>query len=80
MNKQQLIANAEAKGFKIEITEDLLGTQMIGINKGKSCYHWFKCYDENSIFFDHTYSCNTGNVKKGITHAIKVQDSLGFYN
>lgn len=80
MNKQLLINNAEAKGFKVEITEDLIGTQLIGINKGKSCYHWFKVYSDDCILFDHTYSCNTGSVKRGLTHAVRVQQSLGFYN
>lgn len=79
MKKQQLIANAQAKGFKVEFSKDFLGSEMIGINKGKSCYHWFKSFDDACVFFDHTYSCNTGNINRGISHAIKVQDSLGFY-
>jgi hypothetical protein len=78
MNKQQLIENATAKAFVLEYSEDLLGTELIGIGKGKGCYHWFKVYGED-VYFDHTYSCNTGSVKRGLSHAVKVQDSLGFY-
>jgi hypothetical protein len=79
MNKQQLIENATAKAFVLQYSEDLLGTELIGIGKGKGCYHWFKVYGED-VYFDHTYSCNTGSIKRGLSHAVKVQDSLGFYN
>lgn len=80
MQKQQLIDNAIAKGYQVEFSEDLLGLELIGINKGKWNYHWFRVYSDGSAFFDHTYSQITGKTKKGWRHTIKVNDSLGFYN
>lgn len=76
MNKQQLIENATKKNFKIEFIVDQFDNELIGINKGKSCYHWFKVYSNDNVFFDHTYSCNTGNIKRGFDHGFKVTESL----
>lgn len=79
MNYQKLLENATAKKFEIRFSEDRFGDVLVGIGKGKGCYHWFTMYGEQ-MYFNHTYSCNTGSIKKGISHAVKVQESLGFYN
>jgi hypothetical protein len=76
MTKQQLINNATAKNFKLQFSQDEFGNELVGINKNKSCYHWFKVYFGGNVFFDHTYSCNTGNVKRGFNHGFKITESL----
>ncbi len=79
MTKQQLINNATAKNFIVKIEENLLGNEIIAIGKNKGCYHWFDVYGEN-VHFNHTYSCNTGSIKKGSTQMYNVCNSLGFFN
>ena len=76
MNKQQLIDNATAKGFKVELSEDQFGNELIGINKGKWNYHWFRVYMNGDVYFHHTYSQMNGRTKKGVMHGIRVTMSL----
>jgi len=76
MTKQELINNAIAKKFTIEFSEDQFGNEMIGINKGKWNYHWFKVYTSGNVFFHHTYSQINGKTKKGLLYGIRVQISL----
>lgn len=80
MTKQQLIDNATAKNFKVEFSQDQFDNELIGINKGKYNYHWFKVYLSGNVSFHHTYSQINGKFKKGLMHAIRVESTLGFYN
>lgn len=82
MNKQQLIDNATEKGYRFEVQQNeeqskLFGYPkgMIGVNKGKDVWHWFDFYGE-TIFFNHSYNCNTGNVKKGALYGFRIMMSL----
>jgi hypothetical protein len=49
---------------------------MIGIQMGKSVYHWFKCYAGENLYFDHSYSQNTGKIKRGNRHQLNVHISI----
>jgi hypothetical protein len=80
MTKQQLIDNATAKNFRVEFSKDQFDNELIGINKGKYNYHWFKVYSSDIVSFHHTYSQINGKTKKGLIHAIRVETTLGFYN
>lgn len=83
MTKNELINNAKAKGFQIEFSTDKFDNELIGINKGKWSYHWFRVWNyrgEDEVSFYHTYSQLTGKSKKGTMHSIRVERSLGFYN
>jgi hypothetical protein len=80
MTKQQLIDNATAKNFKVEFSQDQFDNELIGINKGKYNYHWFKVYLSGNVCFHHTYSQINGKTKKGLMHALRVERTLGFYN
>ena len=79
MTKQKLLQAANQKNYKVEFSNNGF-IDIIGIYKGKNCWHWFQIFDNGDVFFDHTYSQNTGKVMKGISHRIQVQKSLGFYN
>ncbi len=76
MTLQKLIENAKRKNCSIN-SED---NKFVGVcfNR-KHVYHWFKIED-NTVWFDHSYSMNTGVVKKGLSHGMRIKDSLGFYN
>lgn len=76
MTKQQLIDNATAKNFKVEFSQDKYENELIGINKGKYNYHWFRVYSTGQVYFHHTYSQINGKTKKGIMHGIRVIMSL----
>ncbi len=75
MTTTQLIQNATAKGFKVNTENE----NLIGVNKGKFVWHWFDVLC-GEVYFNHSYSQNTGATKKSTMHRINVQDSLGFYN
>lgn len=75
MNYEQLIETATTKNFNIEFSQDKFGNVLVGISKGKGCYHWFDVFG-GQVMFNHTYSCNTGRVKKGVMHGIRVIMSL----
>jgi hypothetical protein len=76
MNKTQLIEKANQKNFRVEFSLDQFGEEMIGINKNKSCYHWFNVFSNGDVMFNHTYSMNTGTTKKGTMHGLRVYMSL----
>lgn len=78
MTKQQLIDNAIAKNFKVEFSKDQFDNELIGINKGKYNYHWFKVLSSGLVYFYHTYSQLNGKTKKGAMHSLKIEKSLGF--
>jgi hypothetical protein len=78
MTRQQLIDNATAKNFKVEFSKDQFDNELIGINKGKYNYHWFRVYASGNVFFHHSYSQLNGKTKKGCMHSLKVERSLGF--
>lgn len=75
MTKQELINNANSKNFRVEFSKDIYGNEIIGINKNNNCYHWFEVINEN-IYFNHTYSMNTGKIKKGIMHGLNILNSI----
>jgi|APGre2960657404_1045060.scaffolds.fasta_scaffold116122_3 hypothetical protein len=60
----ELIETLTNKNLFHEFSQNHYGANIIGI-KGKSgnCFYWFQVINDN-IYFDHGYSCNTGNVKK----------------
>ncbi len=75
MTKQQLIDNATSKNFKVEFSEDRFGNILIGVNKNNNCYHWFEIFG-GDIYFNHTYSMNTGKTNKGTLHGLRILNSL----
>ena len=81
MTREQLISNAAAKGAKVEFsTKRSLDVPLIGICFfGHYVYHWFVQLGED-VYFDHSYSMNTGKTKKGLRHRMRVNTSLGAYN
>ena len=75
MTKQELIAIATKKNFKIELSENQFGNEIIGVNKNNNCYHWFEVIGDY-LLFNHTYSMNTGKSTKGILHGLRILNSL----
>lgn len=75
MTKQQLLNKATSKNYQIELSENVWGNQLIGVSKGKNCWHWFEVVGED-LLFRQTYSQNTGETKKGIMHSLKVIQSF----
>lgn len=75
MTKQQLIAKATEKNFKIEFSKDRFGNEIIGVNKNNNCYHWFQVIGEY-LLFNHTYSMNTGKSNKGTLHGLRILNSF----
>lgn len=72
---------AEAKRRKYEVTEDSdeYGQKLYGFRKEKkSVWHWFLKMD-SCLYFDHSYSMNTGKTHKGTMHGLRIKDSIGFY-
>jgi hypothetical protein len=49
---------------------------MIGIQMGKSVYHWFTRSAGGNLYFVHSYSQNTGKIKRGYRHQLKVHISI----
>ncbi len=75
MTKEQLIQIANKKNFRVMFSSDEYNNPMIGIDKGKHSVHWFEIFADG-LFFSHTYSMNTGCVKKGIRYGLNVYYSL----
>jgi hypothetical protein len=71
MTQEQLIKIANEKNFRVLFSSDKFNNPLIGIDKGKHSVHWFEIF-QNDIYFNHTYSMNTGGVKKGIRHGLNV--------
>lgn len=46
---------------------------MLGIYLGKHCWHWFEKLTDGNIYFNHTYSQNTGRTKRGTMHRINIK-------
>ncbi len=76
MTKQQLIAKATEKNFRIEFSKDKFGNEIIGVNKNNNCYHWFQILNDDYLLFNHTYSMNTGKTNKGTLHGLRIINSL----
>lgn len=78
MTTSQLIENAISKGYKVN-TESLnfVGIQF-NAKRYSGLWHWFSVSD-NSVWFDHSYSQNTGKSFKGLYHSMNVKTKLGFY-
>lgn len=65
-NLIEKIKNNPHKFFDvIENTNDW-DEKFIGFRlKNSHIFYWFKQYDENcDFYFDHSYNCNTGKIKK----------------
>jgi len=77
MTVAQLESNAMAKGARVERNHE----EFIGICfKGQNTYHWFRIWsDDQEVYFDHSYSCITGRISRGVMHGLRVKESLGFY-
>lgn len=86
MTRKQLILNARAKGATVDTTKpDFVGVRF----PRQHVYHWFTAAiciaytdptDDDTMFFDHSYSMNTGKAKRGLRQMLRIKTSLGFYN
>jgi hypothetical protein len=80
MKTLQLIKEARSKKCDLCYDEGNI-TMMIGIRfNGKNTWHWFNVWEDGIVFFNHSYSCITGKVFRGLRHGMKIKDSLNWYN
>lgn len=75
-SQQQLIETAKKRNYRLSYST-IDSFPAIGINKGRGVWHWFFALTGGSVFFDHSYSTNNGSTKRGVTHAMKIEQSLG---
>ena len=75
MTQEQLTQIANQKNYRVILSSDKYNNPLIGIDKGKNSVHWFEIF-ENGLLFNHTYSMNTGSVKKGIRHGLNIYYSF----
>ena len=66
----------DAKFIQNQIYGEMYGSPLFGINFGKSVWHWFVTDGENILFLDHSYSMNTGSIKRGISHKISIKRAI----
>ena len=72
--KQNLIEAATKKKYQIDTSYETL----IGINKGKGVWHWWNSHGlGEEVFFDHSYSQNTGRTCRSALRGIRLEASLG---
>lgn len=70
------VARLRNLGFRVELSKDGLGHAFVGVAfPKKSVYHWFKLWN-GWLFFDHSYSQNTGESKSGVMHGLRVKQSV----
>jgi len=77
MTATQLFANATKRNCNINIESE----KFIGVKfPGQHVWHWFDVDQiDESVWFNHSYSQNTGTTKRGLRHGMKIKEALGFY-
>lgn len=72
----QIIEKLSAKGLKTEASGNLFG-----FTYGKHVWHWFELKSDGFIYFNHSYSQNTGSttkgLKKGFALEFKLEEMIG---
>lgn len=71
--------SAKNKSFEIQKSELFEDRVMIGVRLGKTQWDWYDVYvidGLTSLFFNHTYSCNTGKVIKSLSHRMNRKSAL----
>lgn len=83
VTKKQLIDAAKEKGAEITISiDEYTSKERIGIRlKNKYVYYWFERYAwDTHVFFNHSYSQNTGRTSKSYRSGWKILRSLKLMN
>lgn len=65
------IANAlQAKQVEITMDADWFAYSLKGV------WHWFEIWEDGSLFFNHSYSQNTGASYKSIGHKMRIYNTV----
>lgn len=74
MKTSEIQKLSQAKNIQVESHNDEFTDKItIGISFNGHVWHWFTAYPwTDEALFDHTYSRNTGETKKGLSHRLEV--------